>query len=125
MKYLPPMPQSPTNILSVITIENTDGMISLVTFSREIGFFARFIFYKNVGVSSVFLFFTELAIKREITNDQYFDKRIPLVGLSGKILLTNYMPYTDRMNLSVKLFNGVVNIVKKIMKKEEKRKILP
>ena len=40
LKYLPPMPQSPMDILLVITIENTNRMISLVMFSREIFFVA-------------------------------------------------------------------------------------
>jgi hypothetical protein len=34
------MPQSQTDILSVITVENTNGMILSVQFSREIIFFA-------------------------------------------------------------------------------------
>jgi hypothetical protein len=37
-------------IPSVITIENTDGIILSVKFSREIFFLARFIVYKTVGV---------------------------------------------------------------------------
>jgi hypothetical protein len=64
---------------------------------------ARLAVCKTVGVL-FFLFPIELATKREITNDQYSDGRI----LSVKILPTNCMPYTDGMNPSIKLFNGVV-----------------
>jgi len=39
LKYLPPMPQLLTAIPSVITVENTNGIIPLVKFSRE--FFLR------------------------------------------------------------------------------------
>jgi len=55
-----------------------------------------------------FFFPTEVAMEMEITDDQYFDRQIPLVRPSVKILLTNCMSYTDRMHLLVKLFNGVV-----------------
>jgi hypothetical protein len=41
LKYLPPMPQPPKDIPSVITVENTDEMILSVMFSREIIFFCR------------------------------------------------------------------------------------
>jgi hypothetical protein len=41
LKYLPPMPQSLTDIPSVITVENTNGMIPSVMLSREIIFFCR------------------------------------------------------------------------------------
>ena len=40
LKYLPSMPQSPTAILSVITVATTNGIISSVKFSREF-FFLR------------------------------------------------------------------------------------
>jgi hypothetical protein len=44
----------------------------------------------------------------EITDDQYFDRQIPSVRPSVKILPTNCVSYTDRMHPLVKLFNGVV-----------------
>jgi hypothetical protein len=43
------MLQSLTNFPSVITVENTDGMIPSVKFSREF-FLARFAVYNTVGV---------------------------------------------------------------------------
>ena len=51
------MPQSQTDILSVITVENTNGMILSVQFSREIIFLPRFAVCKTVGVPSVVGFF--------------------------------------------------------------------
>jgi hypothetical protein len=50
------MPPSPTDIQSVITVENTDGIISLVMFSREF-FLSRFAVCKTIGVLSVVGFF--------------------------------------------------------------------
>jgi len=66
---------------------------------------ARFAVCKTVGVW-FFLFPIELATERGITDDQ--DRRIPSVMPLVRILPTNCMPYTDGMNPSVKLFNGVV-----------------
>jgi hypothetical protein len=43
-----------------------------------------------------------------ITDNQYSDRLIISMMLSVKILLINCMSYTDRNNLSVKLFNGIV-----------------
>jgi hypothetical protein len=51
-----------------------------------------------------FLFPTESAMEWKITNNQYSDGRIPSV----KMLPMDFVPYTDRINPSVKLFNGVV-----------------
>ena len=56
----------------------------------------------------VFLFPIESATEWGITDHQYYDKRIPSVRLSVKMLPTDCVPYTDRINPSVKLFNGVV-----------------
>jgi hypothetical protein len=47
----------------------------------------------------------------EITDDKYSDEQIPSVRPSVKILPTNCIPYTDRMNPCVKLFNGVVDVI--------------
>jgi hypothetical protein len=47
-------------------------------------------------------------MEMKITDDQYFDRRISSVMLSVKILLTNCVFYTDRINPSIKLFNGEV-----------------
>jgi hypothetical protein len=105
------MPQLPKAIPSVITVENTNGIIPSVKFSREKKKLARFAFCKTVGGPSVFGFFlfpTELATEQGITDDQYFNGQISSVRLSVKILLTNCVPYTDEMNPSVKLFNGIV-----------------
>jgi hypothetical protein len=99
------MPQSPTAIPSVITIENTDGIILSVKFSREKNFW-RASPSVRPSVFGFFLFLIELATERGITDDQ--DGRIPSVMPLVRILPTNCMPYTDGMNPSVKLFNGVV-----------------
>jgi hypothetical protein len=44
-------------------------------------------------------------MKRGITDDQYSNRRIPSV----KMLPINCFSYTDGMNLSVKLFYGIVS----------------
>jgi len=66
----------------------------------------------NQGFSSLFGFFfffsTEVATERGITDDQYSNRRILSVMPSVKMLPTNVLSYTDGMNPSVKLFNGVV-----------------
>jgi len=64
----------------------------------------------NQGFSSVFGFFflTEVATERGIIDDQYSNRRILSVMPSVKMLPTNVLSYTDGMNPSVKLFNGVV-----------------
>jgi hypothetical protein len=87
------MPQSPTAIPSVITMENTDGIISSVKFSRELFFLAC--------LAVFFLFPTQLATEWEITDNQYSDGRIPSVRPSVKLLPTTCMPCTDGMNESV------------------------
>jgi hypothetical protein len=62
------MPQSLITIPSVITIENTDGIILSVKYSRENFFLGRFAVFKIVGVW-FFLFPIELATERGIIND--------------------------------------------------------
>jgi hypothetical protein len=52
----------------------------------------------------VFLFATELATERGITDDYYTNGRVPSVIISP----TEFIPVTDGMSPSVKLFNGVV-----------------
>jgi hypothetical protein len=58
----------------------------------------------------VFFFFfpTEVAIEMGITDDQYSNKQILSVMQSVKCFPTNCMSYTDEINPSVKLFNGVL-----------------
>ena len=51
-----------------------------------------------------FLFAIELATEREITDDYYTDGCV----LSVIISPTEFIPVTDRISPSVKLFNGVV-----------------
>jgi hypothetical protein len=110
LKYLPPMPQSLTGFSSVITVENIDGSITSVKFSRELFFWRASLSIRPtmVGFS---LFLTESGTERGITDDQYFNGRILSVRSSVKMLPTDYMPYTDGINPSVKLFNGVVKII--------------
>jgi hypothetical protein len=52
----------------------------------------------------VFLFATELETEMGVTDDYYTDERVPSVI----ILPTEFIPVTDRISPSVKLFNGVV-----------------
>jgi hypothetical protein len=83
-------------------------------FPREHFFWARVSVCKTVGIPSVggfFLFATELATKRGVTNDYYTDRRVPLVKPSVIILPTEFIPVTDEISPSVKLFNGVVTFV--------------
>ena len=47
-------------------------------------------------------------MERGITDDYYTDRRIPSVKPSGIISPTEFMPVTDGISPSVKLFNGVV-----------------
>ena len=94
------MPQSPTVIPSMITVENTDGIISSVKFSRELFFLACLAVCKTIGVW-FFLFPIKLATEREITDNQYSDGRIPSVRPSVKLLPMTCMPCTDGMNESV------------------------
>jgi hypothetical protein len=56
----------------------------------------------------VFLFATELAMEKRVTDDYYTDRHVPSVMLSVIISPTKFIPVTDRISLSVKLFNGVV-----------------
>jgi len=116
------MPQSPTDIFrrclpSLLPtdyicryfIESSEIFTAHATITNEVltgkKILARFAVCKTVGVW-FFLFPTKLATERGITDDQ--DGRIPSVMPLVRILPKNCMPYTDGMNPSVKLFNGVV-----------------
>jgi hypothetical protein len=57
----------------------------------------------------VFLLPTEIATECEITDAHDSDGIIPSEIPSVTLLLTIFVPYTDRINPSVKLFNGVMN----------------
>ena len=93
---------------SVLTVENSDGFSPSVLFPREsFFFFARVSVCKTVG-GLFFLFATELATEREFTDDYYTDGRVPSVSPSIIISPTEFIPFTDRVNSSIKLFNGVV-----------------
>jgi hypothetical protein len=95
---------------SVITVEIADGFIWLVMFPRETFFLARA--YPSIR-SSVFrrwvffLFATDLATKMGVTDDWYTDGRGPSVIISSM----NFIPVTDGISPSVKLFNGVVLVL--------------
>jgi len=77
-------------------------------FKRESFFLARA--YPSVRPSMFrrwvfFLFATDLATEMGVTDDWYTDRR----GPSVIILPTDFIPVTDRISPSVKLFNGVVS----------------
>jgi hypothetical protein len=55
----------------------------------------------------VFLFATDLATKMGVTDDWYTDGRVPSVIISP----TDFIPVTDGISPSIKLFNGVVSMV--------------
>jgi hypothetical protein len=117
---LPPMPYLPTDNSSVITVEISDGFIPSVMFPRETFFFvARVSVCKTVG-GWFFLFATELATKRVVTDDYYTDRRVPSVRPSVIIWPTTFIPDTDRISPSVKLFNGVVSLVEMKLKLSDK-----
>ena len=52
---------------------------------------------------------TELATERGFTDDYYTDGRVLLISPSVIISSTEFIPFTDGISPSVKLFNGVVN----------------
>jgi len=56
----------------------------------------------------VFLFATELVTKKGVTDDYYTDGRVPLMRPSVIISPMEFIPVTNRISPSVKLFNGVV-----------------
>jgi hypothetical protein len=96
---------------SVITIEIADGFIPSVMFPRETFFLARA--YPSVRPSVFhwwvfFLFATDLATEMGVTDDWYTDGRGPSVRPSVIISPTDFIPVTDEISPSVKLFNGVV-----------------
>jgi hypothetical protein len=92
---------------SVITIEISDGFSQSVMFPRETFFLVRVSVCTTVG-GLFFLFAIELSTKREITDDYYTDGCVLSVRLSVIISPTEFIPVTDRISPSVKLFNGVV-----------------
>jgi hypothetical protein len=55
-----------------------------------------------------FFFATELAMERGVTDDYYTNGRVPSVKPSVIISPTEFIPVTDGISPSVKLFNGVV-----------------
>jgi len=61
-----------------------------------------------------FLFSTESAMKWGSTDDPYSD------GLRSSVtlLLTDFIPYTDKINPSVKLFNGVAHCFEEYRKND-------
>jgi hypothetical protein len=99
------------NSVSTSVVENTDRIIPSVKFSGKIFFFGALTVCKTVGVWLFFLFPTELATEWKITDDQYSDGQISSVRSSGKILPMNCVPYTNGMNILIKLFNGVVHVI--------------
>jgi hypothetical protein len=80
-------------------------------FPRETFFLARRVSVcKTISVPSVgvFLFATELATEMGVTDDYYTDGRVPSMRPSVIISPTEFIPVTDGISPSIKLFNGVV-----------------
>jgi hypothetical protein len=50
-----------------------------------------------------------------VTNDWYTDGRDPSVRPSVIISPTDFIPVTDGISLSVKLFNGVVHVIERMV----------
>jgi len=96
------MPQSPTDWPSVIYHWRYRWNRSVGKVLVKFFFSCASLVLQTVGVW--FFFPIEVATEKKITDDQYFDRRVP----SLKILLTNCVLYIDGMNPPVKLFNGVV-----------------
>jgi hypothetical protein len=55
-----------------------------------------------------FLFATDLVMEMGVTDNCYIDGRFPSVRPSVIISTTDFIPVTDGISPSVKLFNGVV-----------------
>jgi hypothetical protein len=90
-----------------------------VIFPRETFFLARTYPFVRPSVFRqwvFFLFATELVTERGVTNDYYTDGRVPLVTPSVIISPTEFIPVTDGISPSVKLFNGVVNSLQNYLK---------
>jgi hypothetical protein len=101
------MPQSPTDWPSVMYHWKYKRNKSAGKVLAGIFFWRASSVCKTVSVCLFFLP-RKVAMEMKITDDQYFDRRISSVMLSVKILLTNCVFYTDRINPSIKLFNGEV-----------------
>jgi hypothetical protein len=98
-------------MLSVITLEITDGGIPSVMFPRKTFFWRariRLYFRRCFRRWVVFLFATELATEMGFTDDCYTDGRDPSVTPSVLLLPTDFIAVTDGISLSVKLDNVVV-----------------
>ena len=91
------MPQSPTEYPSVITVEKKN--LARVAVCNTVG----------ISVGNFFLLPTKIAKECEITDSHDSDGIIPSKIPSVILLPTVFVPYIDRINPSVKLFNGVVN----------------
>jgi len=105
LKYLLPMPQLPTDWPSVIKCwkyRKNNSVSKVLAWKKKI-WHSLFV-CKTVGV----FFSTEVATEMGITDNQYSNRWIPSVMLSVKKILMNCVSYTNGNNLSVKLFNGVV-----------------
>jgi hypothetical protein len=93
------MPQSPTGIPSVITVENTDGMILSVKFSWKIFFLARLAVCNTVGV---WFFLIPDRISNEMKNyRRSIFQRTNFVGEAVGKNVTNFLCASHRRNESV------------------------
>ena len=106
------MPQSPTDILSVITVEHTGVFIPSVTWWREFFFGALIRLEFRRQFRRYFFFITDrngdgIRITDAHDSDGINPSEIPSVI----ILPTVCVSYTDGINPSVKLYNGVVCMV--------------
>jgi len=96
---------------SVITVEIAEGFILSVMFPRETFFLARAYLSVRPSVFHRWVFFficDRISDEIGVTDDYYTNGRVPSVWLSVIISPTEFIPFTDGIIPSVKLFNGVV-----------------
>ena len=107
LKYLPPCHNHRRILCLWLPLKIQTEWFCRYNSRGKLFFLPRFAVCKTVG-GWFFLFPIESATEWEITEDQYFDGQIPSVRPLGKMLVTDFVPYTNGINPSVKLFNGVV-----------------
>jgi hypothetical protein len=116
LQAMPSLPTGfPSVMLSIITLEISDGVIPSVMFPREIFFWharIRLYFHRCFRRWMIFLFATELATEMGFTDDCYTDGRDPSVTPSVLLLPMDFITVIDGISPSVKLDNVVVSITR-------------